>query len=130
MRQPWTMTCTDGELTEPGAGKPHPRGYGGFVRKLAVYARDRGVIGLEHAVRSMTSLPATVFGLRNRGTIQPGAWADLVVFDPARLRDAATYAEPQQIAEGMRWVLVNGQVVIAEGAPTGALPGRVLRPER
>jgi N-acyl-D-amino-acid deacylase len=130
MRQPWTMTCTDGELTEPGAGKPHPRGYGGFARKLAVYARDRGVIGLEHAVRSMTSLPATVFGLRNRGTIQPGAWADLVIFDPPRLRDAATYAEPQQIAEGMRWVLVNGQVVIAEGAPTGALAGRVLRPER
>ena len=69
MRQPWTMTCSDGELTRPGQGKPHPRGYGAVARKLAVYVRDRHVIDLPEAVRSMTSLPAAVFGLRDRGVI-------------------------------------------------------------
>jgi N-acyl-D-amino-acid deacylase len=130
MRQPWTMTCTDGDLTAPGAGKPHPRGYGAFARKLAVYVRERGVVGLADAVRSMTSLPAQVFGLKDRGVIRRGARADLVIFDPATVRDAATYASPQQLAEGMRYVLVNGVVTIDNGKPTGATPGRLLQPER
>ncbi len=126
MRQAWTMTCSDGELTEPGAGRPHPRGYGAFARKLAVYVRERGVLELPDAVRSMTSLPATVFGLKDRGVIRRGARADLVVFDPATLRDAATYAEPQRAAEGMRYVFVNGEAVIDAGVPTGRTPGQML----
>jgi N-acyl-D-amino-acid deacylase len=130
MRQPWTMTCTDGDLTAPGAGRPHPRGYGAFARKLAVYVRERGVVGLADAVRSMTSLPAQVFGLKDRGVIRRGARADLVIFDPAAIRDAATYAAPQQLAEGMRYVLVNGVLAIDDGRPTGATPGRFLSPER
>ena len=130
MRQPWTMTCTDGDLTAPGQGKPHPRGYGAFARKLAVYARDREVITLADAVRSMTSLPAQVFGLKDRGVIRRGAHADVVIFDPARIRDTATYDSPQQLAEGVRDVLVNGVLTIDNGRPTSATPGRALRPAR
>ena len=130
MRQTWTMTCTDGDLSAPGQGKPHPRGYGAFARKLGVYVREREVVGLADAVRSMTSLPAQVFGLMDRGVIRRGARADLVVFDPATVRDVATYASPQQLAEGMRFVLVNGVATIADGKATSATPGRALRPER
>ena len=130
MQQPWTMTCTDGDLTSPGQGKPHPRGYGAFARKLAVYVRERGVIQLPAAIRSMTDLPATVLGLEDRGAIRPGALADLVLFDAARVRDAATYAAPQQLAEGMRYVIVNGVLVIDAGRPTLRTPGRFLRPKR
>jgi N-acyl-D-amino-acid deacylase len=130
MRQPWTMTCTDGDLTAPGDGKPHPRGYGAFARKLGVYVREREVVGLADAVRSMTSLPAQVFGLKDRGAIRSGARADLAIFDPGKIRDVATYAAPQQLAEGMRVVVVNGVVTIDDGTPTGATPGRALRPER
>ena len=130
MRQPWTMTCTDGDLTSPGQGKPHPRGYGAFARKLGVYVREREVIALADAVRSMTSLPAQVFGLKDRGAIRPGARADLVMFDPATILDTATYKAPQQLASGVRAVLVNGVVTIDNGRPTNATPGRALRPER
>jgi N-acyl-D-amino-acid deacylase len=130
MQQPWTMTCSDGDLTSPGDGKPHPRGYGAFARKLGVYVRERGVVSVENAVRSMTSLPAQVFGLKDRGVIRRGARADLVVFDPAAIHDRATYASPQQLAEGMHWVIVNGGVVLDDGKTTGATPGRVLTLER
>lgn len=130
MRQPWTMTCSDGDLTAPGDGKPHPRGYGAFARKLGVYVHERGVVSLEDAVRSMTSLPAQVFGLKDRGVIRRGARADLVLFDADAVRDTATYASPQQIAEGMRWVIVNGVVVVESGRATGATPGRHLGLER
>lgn len=130
MRQRWTMTCSDGELTEPGAGRPHPRGYGAFARKLAVYVRERQVLELADAVRSMTSLPAAVFGLKDRGVIRRGARADLVAFDPAAIRDAATYAEPQRLAEGMRYVFVNGEPAIENGTPTGRTAGRMLDLER
>jgi len=130
MRQTWTMTCSDGELTSAGRGKPHPRGYGAFPRKLAVYARDRHVIELPHAVRSMTGLPATVFGLKDRGVIREGAVADVAVFDPVLIRDTATYAEPQRLAEGVRYVLVNGVLVLDNGVPTGKRPGQFVRPQR
>ena len=130
MGQPWTMTCTDGDLTSPGQGKPHPRGYGAFARKLGVYVRERDVIALSDAVRSMTRLPAQVFGLTDRGVIRRGARADLVIFDPATIRDTATYEAPQQLAAGVRAVLVNGVLTIDNGRPTNATPGRVLRPER
>ncbi|MEW6322579.1 MAG: D-aminoacylase [Acidobacteriota bacterium] len=130
MRQPWNMTCTDGDLVPLGEGKPHPRAYGAFPRKLRRYVHERNVIDLASAVRSMTSLPAQVFGLKDRGQIRPGALADIVVFDEAEVRDTATYQDPHQLAEGMTDVLVNGVVVREQGRFTDARPGRVLRPER
>lgn len=127
MTRPYTMASSDGGLTLPGDGTPHPRDYGAFARRLAVYVRERQVVGLEFAVRSMTSLPAMVFSLADRGVIREGALADLAVFDPARVRDTATFEQPHQLAEGMSWVLINGVVVLADGVFTDALPGRVLR---
>jgi N-acyl-D-amino-acid deacylase len=130
MRHSWTMTCSDGTLTAPGDGQPHPRGYGAFARKLAVFARERHVISVEDAVRSMTSLPAAVFGLKDRGVLRRGARADLVIFDPATIKDEATYTKPHELATGVRYVLVNGVLAIDEGRPTGARAGVVLRLER
>jgi N-acyl-D-amino-acid deacylase len=127
MRQSWTMTSSDGALTLAGAGRPHPRGNGAFARKLARYVRERRTITLEFAIRSMTTLPATVFGMKDRGFLREGASADVVVFDPAAIEDRATYTDPHQLATGMDFVLVNGQLVIDQGRFTGALPGRVLR---
>jgi N-acyl-D-amino-acid deacylase len=126
MRAPFTMASSDGALVPVGAGHPHPRDYGAFARRLGVYVRERHVVGLEFAIRSMTSLPASVFGIADRGAIRPGAFADVVIFDPASIRDAATYLEPQQLAAGVPDVLVNGVLVRLDGAFTDALPGRVL----
>lgn len=127
MRKPWMMTSSDGGLTLAGQGRPHPRNNGAFTRKLTHYVRDRGVVSLEDAIRSMTSLSASTFGLTGRGLIEPGAAADVVVFDPAALRERASYADPHQMSEGMWLVLVNGEAVIQDGAFTGKRPGRVLR---
>lgn len=126
MRRPWTMTSSDGGLTAPGEGHPHPRWYGTFPRKIRRYALENGVIGLEDAVRSMTSLSAGVFGMRDRGVVRSGAIADLVIFDLERIRDTATYGDPHRLAEGVEWVLVGGEVAVAGGEPTGRLAGRVL----
>jgi N-acyl-D-aspartate/D-glutamate deacylase len=126
MTPPWTMTASDGDLVPLGEGVPHPRSYGTFPRKLRRYALDDGVVTLEHALRSMTSLPARVFRLADRGELRPGAFADVVVFDPARLRDPASYSEPHQLAEGMRYVFVNGRPALASGAFTAERAGRVL----
>ena len=130
MKQPFTMTCTDGDLVPFGQGKPHPRGNGAFARKIRVYVNERGVIDLPFAVRSMTSLPAAVFGLKDRGVLRPGAWADVLVFDPAKVRDAATYLEPHQLSEGFEYVLVNGLIEKDASAFTGKLGGRVVTPDR
>jgi N-acyl-D-amino-acid deacylase len=127
MRQPYTMASSDGGLVAMGEGVPHPRNNGAFARKLSRYVRERQVIDLETAIRSMTSLPAAVFGMKDRGVIREGAAADVAIFDPARVRDRATYTEPHQLAEGMEYVLVNGVVVIDGGRFTAALPGRVLK---
>jgi len=127
MTRPYTMASSDGGLVLPTEGKPHPRDYGAFARRLGLYARDRNVVDLEFAVRSMTSLPASVFGIADRGMIREGAFADLVIFDPARVRDVATYADPHHLAEGVSYVLVNGVVIVDNGMFTDALPGRVLR---
>ena len=127
MARPYTMASSDGGLVLPTEGKPHPRDYGAFARRLAVYVREREVVSLEFAIRSMTSLPATVFGMSGRGVIREGAAADIAIFDPAKVRDVATYADPHRLAEGMSYVIVNGVVVIQEGQFTEALPGRVLR---
>ena len=127
MRAPFTMACSDGGLSPLGEGVPHPRDYGAFARRLAVFVRERKVVGLEFAIRSMTSLPASVFGIKDRGVIRPGAFADVVIFDPGAIRDSATYAAPQKLADGVSDVLVNGIPVRLDGQFTEASPGRVLR---
>jgi N-acyl-D-amino-acid deacylase len=129
MRRPYTMTSSDGGLVMIGEGKPHPRNYGAFARKLARYVRDRQIVDLEFAIRSMTTLPSLVFRLRDRGVIREGAWADIAVFDPAAVRDTATYQDPHRLAEGMSYVIVNGEVVVDNGRFTEKLVGRVLRRE-
>ncbi len=126
MHQPWTMTCSDGGLVHLNEGVPHPRFYGAFPRKIRKYVVEDHVLDLPSAIRSMTSLPATVFRLPGRGVIREGAFADLVVFDLARLRDRADYQHPHQLAEGMVEVLVNGALVVHQGAFTGVRAGRVL----
>lgn len=130
MRQPWTMTCTDGDLVPMGSGKPHPRAYGAFPRKIERYVIERGAVGLAAAVRSMTSLPATVYGLKDRGQVRAGAYADLLLFDPAAVDDAATYQEPHQLAKGMETIIVNGRLVRKDGVFATELSGRVVTPER
>lgn len=127
MLQPWTMTASDGALGRAGVGVPHPRGNGAFSRKLRKYVVEDEVMDLASAVRSMTSLPATVYRVPDRGLLRPGAHADVVVFDLARVRDKATYDDPHQMAEGMVHVLVNGQFAIRNGAFTEVLAGEVLR---
>ena len=127
MRQAYTMTSSDGGLVLMTEGKPHPRNYGAFARKLSVYVRERGTVTLEHAIRSMTSLPASVFGLHDRGVLRVGAAADIAIFNPAQVLEKSTYTDPHHLAEGMFAVLVNGEVVLRGGTFTTALPGKVLR---
>jgi len=127
MRDPFVSMAADAGAIEFGAGAPHPRGYGNNARVLAEYVRERKVLTLEEAVRRMTSLPARHFGLEDRGEIRTGAAADVVIFDPARIRDTATYARPHAYPEGITAVLTNGTVVVRDGAHTGARPGQVLR---
>jgi N-acyl-D-aspartate/D-glutamate deacylase len=131
LRQPWVAIGSDGSaLATEGplrSGVPHPRNFGTFPRVLARYVRDERVITLEEAVRKMTSLPAATLNLADRGTIAPGKWADLVIFDPATVADTATFEQPFQYPVGIDTVIVNGQVVLDEGTHTNARPGKVLR---
>jgi N-acyl-D-aspartate/D-glutamate deacylase len=132
LRFPWTSIGSDaGAAASAGAadalGLPHPRSYGNHVRVIARYVKQRHVLSLEEAVRKMTSWPATRMRLANRGTIAPGNWADVTIFDLAALDDVATYDEPTKSPTGIDWVLVNGVVVIDHGRHTGAKPGQVLR---
>ena len=124
--QQWMATATDGGIALPGDGPVHARFYGTFPRKLRRYAIDRGAISVEHAVRSSTALPAEILGLEDRGTLQVGAVADLVVMDLERVTDRATFFEPHQYADGIDHVLVNGTPVVEDGRPTWALPGEVI----
>jgi N-acyl-D-amino-acid deacylase len=125
MRHPSTMIGSDGIPTLPG--KPHPRLWGTFARVLGRYARDLGLFPLEEAVHRMTGFPARKFALRDRGVIRAGAFADLVVFDPARIIDVGTYEDPNHPPAGIHHVFVNGARVVRDGAHTGARPGRALR---
>lgn len=127
MAHPFTMIASDGRLSEPGVGHPHPRAYGTFPRVLGRYVRERGVISLEEAVRKMSYLPAQRMGLTDRGRIAEGMWADLVLFDAAHVRDRATFDDPHQYPEGIPYVLVNGVPVVDGGEFTDARPGRILR---
>jgi N-acyl-D-amino-acid deacylase len=124
VRHPLMMIGSDGIPDLDGL--PHPRLYGTFPRVFAEYVRKRQEISVAEAVRRMTSLPADRFGLSGRGRIAPGAWADVVVFDPASFRDTATFAAPKQEPAGMVWVIVNGRLAYDRGRHTGALAGRLL----
>jgi N-acyl-D-amino-acid deacylase len=130
LKHPATMIASDGqipaELGDPNAGPTHPRSYGTFARVLGVYVRERKIITLEEAVRKMSSFPAQRLGLRDRGLIRTGMKADLVVFDPARVRDSATYDKPHQYAEGIPIVIVNGEIIFENGITTASRPGKVL----
>jgi len=131
LQQPWVSINNDSQGTAPdgilGQDHPHPRAYGTFPRILRKYVREEKRLSLEDAIRKFTSLPAQRMRVSDRGVLKAGMWADLVVFDPDSVTDRATFEKPNQLSEGMRWVLVNGVPVIADGKATGALPGKVLR---
>jgi N-acyl-D-amino-acid deacylase len=128
---PWVSFCSDEESQAPDGiflkANPHPRAYGAFARVLGRYVRDENVLPLEEAIRKLTSLPAENLRLERRGRLRQGFFADVVVFDPAEIRDHATPEDPHRYATGVAHVLVNGTPVISEGEHTGATPGRFVR---
>jgi N-acyl-D-amino-acid deacylase len=126
LRHPATMIGSDGEVPIFGVASPHPRSYGTFVRVLGRYVRELHVITLEDAIRKMSSFPAQRIGLADRGVLREGMKADIAVFDSAAIRDLATFERPHQYAEGVVWVVVNGQIVFENGKMTPARPGRIL----
>ncbi|RAO74435.1 N-acyl-D-amino-acid deacylase family protein [Dyella jiangningensis] len=130
LRQPWMSVCDDAAAQAPtgplGQGHPHPRAYAAFARIISKYVNEDHVLTLPEAIHKMTALPAQRMGLKQRGVIKEGMWADIAIFDPARLRAPATFEQPRQLAQGMRDVLVNGVPVIRDGKLTPALPGKVL----
>jgi dihydroorotase/N-acyl-D-amino-acid deacylase len=131
LQQPWTSVDNDSQGTAPdgllGKEHPHPRAYGTFPRILRKYVREEHKLTLEDAIRKFTALPALQMRFTDRGVLKQGMWADVVVFDPDSIRDVATFEQPNQLAVGMRFVLVNGVPVIADGKMTDALPGKVVR---
>ena len=131
LEQPWVSVDNDSQGTSPegilGMEHPHPRAYGTFPRILKKYVREEKKLSLEDAVRKFTALPAQRMRLADRGVLKQGMWADMVIFDPATIQDRATFENPNQLSQGMDYVLVNGVMVIQQGRATGALPGKVLR---
>jgi N-acyl-D-amino-acid deacylase len=131
LQQPWVAIDNDSSGTSPdgilGQEHPHPRAYGTFPRILRKYVREEKALTLEDAIRKFSALPAQRLRLADRGVLKAGMWADVVVFDPATVRDLATFDNPNQLSEGMEYVLVNGSPVIEQGKMTGVLPGKVLR---
>ncbi|HET7440276.1 MAG TPA: D-aminoacylase [Terriglobales bacterium] len=131
LQQPWVSVDNDSSGTSPegilGEEHPHPRAYGTFPRILRKYVREEKKLSLPDAIRKFSALPAQRMRLTDRGVLKEGMWADVVIFDPATVRDAATYENPNQLSQGMEYVLVNGIPVIDGGKMTGALPGKVLR---
>ena len=130
LRHPLTMIASDGGPQKFGADVPHPRSYGNNARTLARYVRELKVLTIEDAIRRMTSLPAQTFHLADRGVLKPGAWADIVIFDPDKVNDPSTFADPHHYAEGFSNVIIDGTPVIREGALTAARPGGPLRMTR
>jgi N-acyl-D-amino-acid deacylase len=128
---PWMSFGSDAESQAPEGvflkSSTHPRAYGNFARLLGKYARDEKATTLPDAIRRLTSLPATNLGIKGRGVLKPGYYADVVVFDPAAIQDHATFAKPQQLSTGVRDVFVNGVQVLKDGNHTGAKPGRFVR---
>jgi N-acyl-D-amino-acid deacylase len=126
LREPFTMIASDSSVRDFGAGVPHPRGYGNNARVLGEYVRNQKIIGLEDAIRKMTSLPAQTFGLRDRGQIREGFAADIVIFDETRVADKATFENPHQYAEGFQAIIVNGEIVFDGQKMTGKRSGAPL----
>lgn len=126
LAHPATMVASDGEVPVFGRNVPHPRSYGTFARVLGLYVRDKRIISLENAVQKMSSFPAQRMGLSDRGVLRQGLKADIAVFDAATVRDTATFEKPHSYAEGVRLVIVNGEVAFEDGAMTAARPGRIL----
>jgi len=126
LRYPNAAIASDGGVITPGRGHPHPRSYGTNARVLADYVRERGVLTLEDAVRRMTSLPARTFGFQDRGIVRPGFVADLVLFDPERVVDKATFTDPHNYSEGFDTVIVNGVSVVSDGQLTDRRPGAFI----
>lgn len=126
MQHPTTMIGSDGEVPTFGRANPHPRSYGTFARVLGLYVREKKTLTLEDAVRKMSGFPAARLGLTDRGLLRPGMKADVVIFDPERVRDTATFQKPHAYAEGVSLVMVNGAIVYQDGAMTSARSGRVL----
>jgi N-acyl-D-amino-acid deacylase len=127
LRHPASMVASDGQVVVFGRASPHPRSYGTFARVLGRYVRELKVLTLEDAIRKMSSYPAQRLGLRDRGVLREGMKADVVLFDPAAIRDLSTFEQPHQYAQGVSLVVINGQVALENGAVTSARPGRVLR---
>jgi N-acyl-D-amino-acid deacylase len=131
LQQPWVSIDNDSSGASPegilGQEHPHPRAYGTFPRILRKYVREEKKLTLEDAIRKFSALPAQRMRLADRGVLKEGMWADMVIFDPATVRDLATFQNPNQLSQGMEYVLVNGLPVIDQGKMTGALPGKVLR---
>jgi N-acyl-D-amino-acid deacylase len=131
LKQPWVSLGSDAEASAPEGvflkSSTHPRAYGNFAKFLGHYVRDRKLMPLEEGIHRLTGLPASNWKLQDRGCLKPGCFADIVVFDPATIRDRATYDKPQQFATGVSEVFVNGVHVLREGEHTGAKPGRVVR---
>jgi N-acyl-D-amino-acid deacylase len=131
LQQPWVSIDNDSSGTSPegilGQEHPHPRAYGTFPRILRKYVREDKALTLEDAIRKMSALPAQRMRFTDRGLLKAGMWADVVIFDPVTVRDLATFDNPNQLSEGMDYVLVNGVPVIDQGKMTGSLPGKVLR---
>ncbi|MBX9857391.1 MAG: D-aminoacylase [Gemmatimonadaceae bacterium] len=126
MTHPYTMIASDGRLSQPGDGHPHPRAYGTFPRVLGRYVREQGLLSLEQAVHKMTQMPAQRLGLSDRGVLRAGAMADVVVFDARTVVDQSTFTEPHQYPKGIGTVIVNGVVAVENGTPTGARAGTVV----
>jgi dihydroorotase/N-acyl-D-amino-acid deacylase len=130
LQQPWVSICNDSQGTATdgllGTEHPHPRAYGTFPRILAKYVREEKKLTLEEAIRKFTALPAGRMRFADRGVLKAGMWADVVVFDPDTIHDVATFGNPNQLSEGMQYVLVNGVPVIEGGKMTDALPGQVV----
>jgi len=128
LRDPDSIIASDSWVSDPEApGKCHPRAYGTFPRLIGRYARERGLMSLEEAVRKISGLPAAKIGLKDRGLIAPGMKADLTLFDPERFLDTATYADPKRYPAGLHTVVINGKIVVENGENSGIRPGRVIR---
>jgi len=126
MKQSWTMTSSDGGLVEMGDGVVHPRNYGSFPRKISKYVKEDQAVELPFAIRSMTSLPATVFNLHDRGVIKPGQIADITIFDLDQIQDKATFDDPHQLSEGVEFVIIGGKFAMKAGEFQSDLVGKVL----
>ncbi|MBD3415162.1 MAG: amidohydrolase family protein [Candidatus Aminicenantes bacterium] len=126
MKLPYTMHASDGGVQTRGEGVPHPRNYGTFPRVLSYYVKQKKVLPMKEAVRKMTSLPAKAFRIENRGIIRPGMFADIVIFDPNQFKDQATFSQPHQYSQGVKYVIVNGDIAVKNGNLTGNRPGMVI----